>query len=77
MNMWSFLIEWKGEEEAVSGIGYPAVFLSVGEIPDVAPEKMFESDEETDDDDFHFDDEDDEFGEEFRDNFGYEDDPLY
>jgi len=77
MNMWTFFVELAAIEEAESGMNYPMVLFSHGNMPASAPEKDFaDADEnEFDFDDDDYDDEDlDMFGgdgENFED-FGFE-----
>jgi len=55
INMWTFLVELAAIEEAESGETYPALLFSHGELPNSAPEKEFEAENE----DFYSEFEDD------------------
>lgn len=70
MNMWTFLIELAAIEEEQSGATYPEVLFVHGQMPNEAPDKEFESENEMDFEEDGYDEEDfDEFG----DHEGYED----
>lgn len=45
INMWTFLIELAAIEEAEHGVSYPDLLFSHGELPNTAPEKEFEAEE--------------------------------
>lgn len=70
-NMWTFLVELAAIEEKEPGETYPTLLFSHGELPDTAPDKKFEADEndfnEEDDDEFDMFDGDDSF-----EDFGFE-----
>ena len=51
MNMWTFYVELGEIVEVVQGTDYPNLMFVHGQIPDQAPEKTFEAEE--DDDDFN------------------------
>ena len=55
INMWTFLVELAAIEEPESGETYPALLFSHGELPNTAPEKEFEAENE----DFYSEFEDD------------------
>ena len=55
INMWTFLVELAAIEEPESGETYPALLFSHGELPNSAPEKEFEAENE----DFYSEFEDD------------------
>nr|WP_294776937.1 hypothetical protein [uncultured Flavobacterium sp.] len=55
INMWTFLVELAAIEEAETGVTYPNLLFSHGELPNVAPEKEFEAENE----DFYSEFEDD------------------
>ncbi len=55
INMWTFLVELASIEEHETGVTYPNVLFSVGELPDSAPENEFTAD----DNDFQSEFEDD------------------
>jgi hypothetical protein len=55
INMWTFLVELAAIEEPESGETYPALLFSHGELPNAAPEKEFEAENE----DFYSEFEDD------------------
>lgn len=48
LNMWTFLIELAEIAEPLSGISYPNLLFSHGILPDSAPDKQFEADEDED-----------------------------
>lgn len=60
MNMWTFYVELGEIVEEVKGTDYPNLMFVHGQIPDEAPEKTFEAEEEDDynefDDDLDLDD---------------------
>ncbi len=47
MSLWTFLIELVEVSEPVSGVAYPHVIFSHGQLPEQAPEKSFESEGES------------------------------
>lgn len=47
MNLWTFLIELVEVSEPVSGVAYPHVIFSHGQLPEQAPEKSFETEGES------------------------------
>jgi hypothetical protein len=55
LNMWTFLIELAEIADPVNGTAYPNLLFSHGILPDSAPDKQFEADE----DPYGFDDDDD------------------
>jgi hypothetical protein len=55
INMWTFLVELAAIEEPENGETYPALLFSHGELPNTAPEKEFEAENE----DFYSEFEDD------------------
>lgn len=55
INMWTFLVELAAIEEQESSETYPALLFSHGELPNTAPEKEFEAENE----DFYSEFEDD------------------
>jgi len=55
MSMWTFLVELAEIVEEAEGADYPNLMFVHGQIPDTAPEKMFEA-EDFDDLDSEFDD---------------------
>lgn len=60
INMWTFFVELASIEEPASGESYPTLLYSHGIMPDSAPDKNFETDEENFYEDFEDDlDEDD------------------
>lgn len=44
LNMWTFFVELADVEGKEEGSQYPMVLFSFGDIPDEAPEKLFEAD---------------------------------
>ena len=50
LNLWTFFVELKEVGDALSGMSYPNLIHSQGEVPEEAPEKLFEAEDET-----HFD----------------------
>lgn len=44
-NLWTFYVELAEIVEETNGTGYPNLIFSKGQIPDVAPEKIFEADD--------------------------------
>jgi hypothetical protein len=49
MNMWTFYVELGEIVEEAQGTDYPNLMYVHGQIPDEAPEKIFEADEDEDD----------------------------
>jgi len=49
MNMWTFYVELGEIVEEAEGTDYPNLMFVHGQIPDTAPEKTFEAEEEDDD----------------------------
>lgn len=49
LNMWTFYVELGEIVEEAEGTDYPNLMFVHGQIPDEAPEKVFEADEEDDD----------------------------
>ena len=43
LNLWTFFVELKEVGEILSGSSYPNLIHSEGEVPEEAPEKMFEA----------------------------------
>lgn len=68
INMWTFLIELAAVEELETGLIYPNLLFSHGELPAIAPENEFEADGE----DFYSEFEDD-LDEDDLDAFGEQD----
>ena len=56
LNMWTFLIELADIAEPINGQSYPNLLFSHGVLPDSAPDKQFEVDE--DEDPYGFNDDD-------------------
>lgn len=56
MNMWTFYVELGEIVEEAHGTDYPNLMFVHGQIPDQAPEKRFEADENEDDDYNEFED---------------------
>lgn len=50
LNLWTFFVELKEVGEALSGMSYPNLIHNQGEVPEEAPEKLFEAEDES-----HFD----------------------
>lgn len=50
LNLWTFFVELKEVGEVISGTSYPKLIHSQGEVPEEAPEKLFEAEDES-----HFD----------------------
>lgn len=44
LSMWTFFVELMEVAEPVAGAGYPLLIYAEGEVPEEAPEKLFESD---------------------------------
>ena len=59
-NLWTFYVELAEIVEEIDGASYPNLLFSKGQIPEVAPEKLFESEDLDDfnefDDDLDIDD---------------------
>jgi hypothetical protein len=55
INMWTFLVELAAVEEEEIGTVYPSLLFSHGELPEIAPEKQFDAE----DDNFYSEFEDD------------------
>lgn len=76
LNMWTFFVELQEVGEVESGVSYPNLLFAHGQVPDQAPDKIFETetwDEEFEDefDDYEFDQD------EFDDYYGYNEDDNY
>ncbi|WP_299518950.1 hypothetical protein [Winogradskyella sp.] len=56
LNMWTFFVELAEIVDEAVGTDYPNLMFVHGQIPDEAPEKMFHTDEDFDDDDIDLDD---------------------
>ena len=54
LNMWTFYIELKESGKIISGVNYPNLIHSQGDVPENPPEKKFQTDE-----DFLFEDDQD------------------
>lgn len=48
LNMWTFLVELAEIAEPINGQAYPNLLFSHGILPDSAPDKQFEADEDED-----------------------------
>ncbi len=73
LNLWTFFVELKEIGEKISGLSYPNLIHSEGEVPEEAPEKIFDI-EETD----SFDVENEDFDEEEDDDLlEYDDSDFY
>lgn len=59
LNMWTFFVELGAVEEPENGVSYPDLLFSHGNMPNDAPDKIFEAD----DSDSIFDDFDDDYDE--------------
>jgi hypothetical protein len=51
-NLWTFYVELAEIVDEVEGLTYPNLMFSKGQIPDSAPEKVFESEDVDDFDEF-------------------------
>jgi len=74
INMWTFLIELASIEPEEPGATYPEVLFAHGQLPEQAPEMLFESEDDMDFDEDDFDEDDfDNFdsGDNFED-YGFE-----
>jgi len=58
LNLWTFFVELKEVGEVISGMSYPNLIHSEGEVPEEAPEKLFKAEDSLDTGD---NDENDEF----------------
>ena len=60
LSMWTFFVELAEIAEENEGVDYPNLMFVQGQVPDDAPEKIFEAEsddyDELDDDDFNIDD---------------------
>ncbi|WP_034057268.1 IS1096 element passenger TnpR family protein [Lacinutrix jangbogonensis] len=62
LNMWTFYVELAEIAEETEGVDYPNLMFVQGQVPDDAPEKIFEAekngefDDDDDDDDYNIDD---------------------
>jgi len=59
LNMWTFLVELGEIVEEAQGTDYPNLMFVCGQVPSEAPEKQFEADKssfEDEDEDYRFDD---------------------
>ena len=77
INMWTFLVELASVEEFETGLIYPNLLFSHGELPDAAPEKEFEADMNSDAYNEEFEDDLDEddldaFGDDSFEDYGFE-----
>lgn len=62
LSMWTFFVELAEVAEETEGVDYPNLMFVHGQIPDTAPEKSFEADDDFDD-----------FNDEFEDGFDFDD----
>ncbi|MCH4551033.1 plasmid pRiA4b ORF-3 family protein [Aestuariibaculum lutulentum] len=62
LSMWTFFVELAEIVEESEGVDYPNLMFVHGQIPDTAPEKSFEADDDFDD-----------FNDEFEDGFDFDD----
>ena len=46
MNLWTFFVELKETADIISSSSYPNLIYSKGDVPEEAPEKIFETDNE-------------------------------
>ena len=46
LNLWTFFVELKETANVISGSSYPNLIYSKGDVPEEAPEKIFEADNE-------------------------------
>jgi len=59
LNMWTFYVELAEIAEETEGVDYPNLMFVQGQVPDDAPDKVFEAEKDEDfdeDDDFNIDD---------------------
>ncbi len=58
LNMWTFYVELAEIAEETEGVDYPNLMFVQGQVPENAPEKLFEAENDDDDldDDFNIDD---------------------
>jgi hypothetical protein len=70
LSMWTFFVELAEIVEEVDGVDYPNLMFVHGQIPDTAPEKVFEAEKDEFSDEF--DDEDDDFDINDYDNLDFE-----
>jgi len=79
LNLWTFFVELMEVGENITGITYPNLIHAQGEVPEEAPEKMFEIDEVTfeEEDNFDFEEDDDFNFEEGDDEEEYNDSDFY
>ncbi|PSG88664.1 IS1096 element passenger TnpR family protein [Aurantibacter aestuarii] len=68
LSMWTFFVELAEIVDEEAGIDYPNLMFVHGQIPDAAPDKVFEAE----DDDFDLDDYDDDFDVEDYDNLDFD-----
>jgi hypothetical protein len=54
-NLWTFYVELAEIVDEIDGLTYPNLMFSKGQIPDEAPEKIFEADDEDDFNEFEDD----------------------
>ena len=50
MNMWTFYVELIEEAKEINNIIYPRIILSIGNVPEKAPEKKFTNEDDEDED---------------------------
>ena len=50
MNMWTFYVELIEEAREINNIIYPRIILSIGNVPEKAPEKKFTNEDDEDED---------------------------
>ncbi|GAA4306420.1 IS1096 element passenger TnpR family protein [Aestuariibaculum suncheonense] len=62
LSMWTFFVELAEVVEEIQGVDYPNLMYVHGQIPDTAPEKSFEADDDFED-----------FNDEFEDGFDFDD----
>ena len=68
LSMWTFFVELAEIAEETEGVDYPNLMFVQGQVPDDAPEKLFEADNDDDD----YDEFDDDFDVEDYDNLDFD-----
>ena len=68
LSMWTFFVELADIAEETEGVDYPNLMFVQGQVPDDAPDKLFEADNDDDD----YDEFDDDFDVEDYDNLDFD-----
>jgi len=69
LNMWTFFVELAEIVPEVEGSDYPKLLFAHGQMPESAPEKAFDTENELESSEFHGDMDEDDYDQEDLDNF--------